>query len=709
MTRPVAILTVALATSIALVLVVVGGSTALAYFGVFLLATLPGLPLGFLLFGHRHAAGWIAGALLGYATTCLIVWGTIYTGHASTTVHALMWLAALVSTTGAWRLFPDRDRRHRRHYSHVRLKPDATSVLKPDATSALVALPPWSTTSTTALLLVLLLVPALVGPPFARIGSVDANGDKRYRAYFTADFVWHMAMTAELQKHDQPPVNPYLAPEPIHYYWTYFLVPAAAGPVVGADVELALKVNAMATALLLVSAVFLAAWAALPAYPFAVAGAVALVVVAASLEGLAALAYVFQQGQGLAGLRDLNVDALSRGVGGLRIDNLARAMWYTPQHSMSYALGLVALPVAIAGGLEAGAAAILLAGLALGASVAFNPFVGGLLCAVYGLAVLGHWWRAGGSFVPVLRHGAAIVPVVAALAWASLNKVTDGAGSTLHFGPYGPAANAPLLAFILSFGPLLVLTVIGLLPNRRVPLASIWPALSGLVLVILVMHLVTMTVDEFWIGFRTGHLVFVLVPPIVARALLWLDHQPSRVLAWSVVSGVLAIGAPTTVIDAFNAQDVENTHEGIGITWVVRLTPEEQQGLAWIRANTPPAAIVQADPAARGRDTWSLIPSFAGRRMAAGQPISLMHVADYDTRSDAVQKIYGYGDPQPAWRSAVDLGIDYLWVDRVERTAYPNVKKFDDHPEWFVPVFRNAEVTVYRISRDDSARTSGSQ
>jgi hypothetical protein len=685
MTPAVAILAAILASSIALILGIVGGSTALAYFGVFLLAALPGLPLGFLLFGRRHAAGWIAGALLGYATSCLAVWLTTYTGHASPMAVALAWLAALVSAIGACRLHPARGNR------------------------PLIALPAWRTTDTTALLLVLLLVPALIGRPLARIGSVDANGDTRYRAYFTADFVWHMAMTAELQKHAQPPVNPYLAPQPIHYYWTYFLVPAAAAPIVGADVELALKVNAVGTALLLLSAVFIAALAAVPAHGFAVAGAVALVVVASSLEGLAAIAYVFQQGQGLAGLRDLNVDALSRGVGGLRIDNLPRAMWYTPQHSMSYALGLVALPVAIVGGLHAGVAAILVGGLALGASVALNPFAGGLLCAVYGLAVFGHWWRTRGSFTPVLRHAVAVMPVIAALGWAAMNKVAEGAGDTLHFGVYGPAANAPLIAFVLSFGPLLVLAVIGMLPNRRVPLASVWPALSGVILVVLVMHLVTMTVDEFWIGFRTGHLFFVLVPPLVARALLWLGDLRSRALAWSVVAGVLAIGAPTTIIDAFNAQDVENTHEGIGISWVVRLTPEEQEALAWIRAKTPPTAIVQADPAARGRDTWSLIPSFAERRMAAGQPISLMHVPDYDSRSDDVQKIYGYNDAQPAWRSAVDLGIDYLWVDRVERSAYPNVRKFEDHPEWFVPVFRNAEVTVYRINRDDSARTSGTQ
>ena len=36
-----------------------------------------------------------------------------------------------------------------------------------------------------------------------------------------------MALTSELRRFEMPPVNPYLASKPLHYYWTYFLVPAA--------------------------------------------------------------------------------------------------------------------------------------------------------------------------------------------------------------------------------------------------------------------------------------------------------------------------------------------------------------------------------------------------------------------------------------------------------------------------------------------------
>ena len=178
MTR-VRLLSLALALGIAIVLLVLGGTRAAAYAALFLLAVAPGLPLGFVLFGRRHAGGWIAGALLGYAASCLVVWLAVFTHHGSALVFSLLWLAALVLSIGISRVVPRRGR------------------------PSLVALHAWTSRDTSALLLVLLLVPVLVGRPFARIGSVDANGDKRYRAYFTADFVWHEALTAELRRHDR--------------------------------------------------------------------------------------------------------------------------------------------------------------------------------------------------------------------------------------------------------------------------------------------------------------------------------------------------------------------------------------------------------------------------------------------------------------------------------------------------------------------------
>ena len=101
---------------------------------------------------------------------------------------------------------------------------------------------------------------------------------------------------------------------------------------------------------------------------------------------------------------------------------------------------------------------------------------------------------------------------------------------------------------------------------------------------------------------------------------------------------VFAAGLPTTVIDAYNAQDVENRSMGPGFHWTVVVTPAEQQALAWIRTHTPADAVVQAEPIVRGRETWSLIPSLAERRMAAGNGIPLPG-PDYGPRSQQVRGV----------------------------------------------------------------------
>jgi hypothetical protein len=665
----------ALILASAWVVFAVAGLSGAVYVLLFALATVPGLPLGFAMFGRHHAAGWIAGTLLGYALTALTCWAIVFLGVASLPAFILGWGALGAFTwIGITRI---RDR----------------------SAQPLVDLPAWSREGTAALLLVLLLVPALVGPPFSKIGAIDAEGNRLYRAYFTADFVWHTALVAEMTKHTQPPRNPYLASEPVHYYWTYFLVPATIASLTHRNVEQALELNAFCAALLFISAIYLAAWAAVPAHPFAVALAVALTTVAASAEGLAAIVDLIRRGQSLAVLRELNIDAISSwAFKGLRIDNLPRAMWYTPQHAMACALGLLAVPVAIWAGVRARPGAIALAGAALAASVTFNPLLGAAFSAIYGIAILLDATRQGAGRRGIGHHAIAAALALAAVGWCFLNQMTDGAGSALHIGFVNPARNAPLVTFLLSFGPILLPAVVGLWPNSSSFLSRARPAIAGVALSILLMFFVTLTVDIFWVGFRAGNLFSVFVPALVARGFVALGSPRWKPVGIGLALLTLVLGLPTTIIDAYNTQDVGNRLMSVGgFHWTIALTPAQQEGLAWIRTQTAADAVVQAEPVIRERETWTLIPSFAERRMAAGLPISLMHVPAYDEKSEQVRRIHASMDADAAWRIAKELRIDYLYVDGTERAAYPAVSKFDAHPEYFTPVFTNAEVGVYRI------------
>jgi hypothetical protein len=104
------------------------------------------------------------------------------------------------------------------------------------------------------------------------------------------------------------------------------------------------------------------------------------------------------------------------------------------------------------------------------------------------------------------------------------------------------------------------------------------------------------------------------------------------------------------------------------------------------------------EPLTRGREHWTLIPSFAGRRMAAGLPISLLPLPEYRERSALVQKLFATSDPAEAFEIARRLRIDYLYVDRDDVAAYPEgVRKFEADRTRFEQVFSNREVTIYRV------------
>jgi hypothetical protein len=287
--------------------------------------------------------------------------------------------------------------------------------------------------------------------------------------------------------------------------------------------------------------------------------------------------------------------------------------------------------------------------------------------------------------------------VFAAAGWCVLNEVGDTAVGSLHLGFVAPASNAPVVTFLLSFGPILIPLAVGLWSIRKTASLAVWPALSGIALSLFLMFFLTLTADIFWVGFRTGQIFFVLVPALVARGFVWLWRPGLQRAAIVMGLFVLLSGLPTTIIDAFNAQDVANLKMGPGFHWTVTITPAEQEALTWIRTHTPPEAVVQAEPIVRGRETWSLIPSFAARRMAAGNGIPLIVREGYAEKSERVREMYATSDARMAWNIAKTLGIDYLYADRTERAAYPAVDKFDRHPEYFVPVFKNGEAAVYEV------------
>ena len=656
------------AAGLATVLWMSSGAAGLLYLPLYALATLPGLPLGIALFGHRHAAGWIGGALLGYGLTQLALWVAIVSGLGSGIAAIVAWTALCALTFAIAR------------------------ALGPEPA---IAAPAWTRADATALLLVLLLVPAVMGPPYRNLGRADDSGTRYYRAYFTADFVWHSALAYELGKFSLPPRNPYMAPRAMNYYWTYFLLPATVAetaPVSALrNVERCLKANAVLSGVLMIGALFLLVRTA-ASRPGAAAIAVILAVVAASAEGAYEIATLWSAGRPMSALLDTNIDAITAWrFGGLRIDNVPRSLWYTPQHTTAIALGLTGLLAAALAGAQARVTAIAGAGLALGLATTLNPLLGVVCAALYGVCVSVDAVRQPRGWLLVPRHLLAAVPVVLAVAWGAASRVMEGAGSALDVGFSGFSRNYPVVTLLLSLGPVLVPALAGLV-RCRTELRPITLAVSGILLGLFLLYFVRIS-EASWVGFRAGQILLVSIPILLA-CLFSRMRTASAALA---ATAILAIGLPTTIVDTWNAQDISNQRQASEFRWTIVVTPAQQEAFRWSRTYTPADAIVQMEPMRRGREHWTLIPSFAGRRMAAGLPISLLPLPEYRERSERVRTLYATANVDEAAEIARRLRLDYLYVDRDDIAAYPGVRKFDEHPDRFTRVFANDEVRIYKV------------
>lgn len=654
----------------------VGGLMGVLYAVAFVAATAPGWPVGRALFGQGHAATWIAGALIGYGLTSLALWVPIALGIAS-------WL----SFTGAWT-------------ATVLL-----AFLLFRRMSPAVELPPWTTRATLALVVTLALVPALVAVPYRHIGQRDEHGSRRYRAYFTADFVWHEALTAEVARFASPPRNPYMASQPLHYYWGYFLLPSAITGSTAArgsspPIEPFLKVNALCAGILFVGAIFIAAWAAIPR-PGSVAAAVALTLLAASGEGLYQLFDLFRRGQPLSLVRSLNIDAITAWFFyGLTIDGLPRSLWYGPQHAMAAALGLVALTIAARHGREMTPRAAAGAGLALGLALLMSPFPAGTMTLTYGVAVLWDGVRHPRSLARVVAvQSIAVAMVGLGLVWCLVNGTFEGAGGAVEVGLSRAATRDPFTILGLALGPILVAVAlgIGVAALRAFP-REVRPAVVGVMAAAGLFFFVTLVLEPVWVGWRAGQHFLVVAPGLAALGIAALADRWGRRASVLLVVVLMAAGLPTTVIDFYNCQDTSNVAMGPGFRWTVVLSPGEQDALTWIERHTARGAVVQMSLGPRGRETWSLIPSFARRRMAAGLPISLLRTPEYEQRAAQADQIFASTDGEEAARIARELGAEYLYVGRVEREAFgARADKFASHGSLFGRVFANDDASVYVV------------
>ena len=284
--------------------------------------------------------------------------------------------------------------------------------------------------------------------------------------------------------------------------------------------------------------------------------------------------------------------------------------------------------------------------------------------------------------------------------------MVEGAGDALYIGFVGYARRAPIGTLALALGPVLVCALPALLwvlPFRltREPRVRLLPAVTAFAVGVLLFYFASLPHrDPIWVGWRAGQIMLVALPrarrhlagvgPVSAGVAVW-RRSPSRSPRWSACRP--RSSTPTTRRTSRTA----TWARGFGCRWPSRRPSRTRCcGCASRRATT---AVVQVDVAARGADTWTLIPTFAQRRMYAGLPISLLAEPEYRNRAAAVAAAFETLDVDEAHRIFRAGHVDYVYVGDAERRAHraEALAKFDQRPDAFARVFENAAATIYEV------------
>lgn len=550
-----------------------------------------------------------------------------------------------------------------------------------------------------ALLALLLVVPLVVGAPFANVGR-HVDGGKAYRAYFTADYVWRRAVVAELAKGEMPPANPFYLNDPLHYYWLPHLASAVGHRSHAANLDGRLLVESVVIDAAFVAFLYgLARWfVRRPRIAAAGAGAAIL---CTSYEGLYAIWAHWRVGASFWRVRYLNIDALSRWeFGALPIDGLQRVLFYQPHHAVGYALGFLGVLAVTTRVRRFDPPAMVVAGVLLGLSTLVSSFAGLMLTAVaalYELCSCIRWrdWKR-----VVVHASASAAPLVLAGILVTELHYVDTGGNILMFGPNPIAFHNVVAGTALSFGPMLIVVLLTAWASWRAPSQPRVVFLSLAAICIAFFFFVDIRDHQnVYVGWRAGHLWFIGSAAISAIAFAWIIGLTgrTRALASGTVAAALLLALPTSLIDIYNTQDISNRAPGPGFPWTLVLTDAELEGFDWIKMHTPPTALMQVDPLARGTEGWAYLPAFAERRMAVGLPISMVPLRKYELGSRLAASLFD-ADVPSAHEMARRYGVQYLVVGPPERERHPGVQeRFDGEPAYFEPVFRNDAMAIYRV------------
>ena len=561
----------------------------------------------------------------------------------------------------------------------------------------------WTLPSTTpgdatALALLLILVPLIVGWPFAHVGDITPAG-QAYRAYFTADYVWRRAVVIELAKGAPLPLNQFFSGDVLHYYWMPHVLTGAQYRFAGAWATLdeLLLIRSISIDLFFVTFLY-GAVRLFRVKPWAAASGAAFVILSTSFEGLYALFDFSSRDVPIAAVRDLNIDAISRWYfQGIPIDGLQRLLFYQPHHIVGYCIGLIGLLALSVRTRAVDPAAFAVSGVCLALSVAISSFAGLMVTVAAMLFELVSVLRSL-DWVRGIKHAlAAAIPLAASVALVYGLGYVDRSGAVMELVVNRVAVHRFWWVTLLSFGPILIVTALAIpafFHERRG--LSILGALAASC-VFFYFFVNVRDHQDVYVGWRVGHFMFMAAAVVIGVLLEYVNARPSawQPLQWAAIAVALLAGLPTTIIDVYNTQDI--SEHGEAPYWTLLLRPDELQAFDWIKNNTPPDALFQVDPIVRAVDGWAYLPAFAERRMAIGLPISMVPLAKYQEGSEAITRMFDEA-PLAAYERASRARVDYVLIGPHERQSHPGVEeRFNSISNLMPLAWKNGTISIYEV------------
>lgn len=527
-----------------------------------------------------------------------------------------------------------------------------------------------------------------------------------YRPFFNADFFKHLGITQAIANGHLPPVDPFGAPDRVHYYWLQYLVPATALALSSgaADpTDTLLFVSALQTALL-ASCLFGLAHR-ISGSPRISCLVVTLGFASLSLDGLALLfAHPELPWSEVARTENMEAGDLTAALGApyhVAASTFFRLSLYIPQHQLTLALFCAWLLLGVQEALPSARARVLRWPLLM-ALPATSLLMGVPLLLLGGaLGVIneekGKRWQWA---LPVLA--ALALPLV--LGMVEINSASRVAGSQ-----FIEAAGAPLwlrlalmpAQWITSFGFIAPVGGLGawllLRRDRRseigqVPAALIVTCAAGYAAGEL-LGFGPIRIDSqlklsflFQLGLLLGtaHL-FGQWHTLTAAA--------KRLVAWSTPLLFFGLLSPIADLNWHRcaADDCRRAP-----TEATVIPADDHLALAWMRQNLPRAALVQQRPEphflAGGRDVW--VPVFSGHALAA----SSRGTAVTHEKLAIAASLF---TPQPADQLAEQariLGLTHIYLTRaLDPQRYQALREQYGANRHLKLVYENKGVTLWQL------------